>query len=106
MEEGARFSPSPLSTGPWGRRVRGNQGPSCRTSRWPYRARSRDRSRRSKGEHLMAEQERAGVTTMRGNPLTLIGPALKPGDKAPDFQCAAQDLSPVSLASSAGKTRL
>jgi thioredoxin-dependent peroxiredoxin len=54
----------------------------------------------------MAEQERAGVTTMRGNPLTLIGPALKPGDKAPEFQCLAQDLSPVTLASSAGKARL
>jgi thiol peroxidase len=54
----------------------------------------------------MAEQERTGVTTMRGNPLTLIGPALKPGDKAPEFQCVAQDLSPVGLASSAGKARL
>jgi thioredoxin-dependent peroxiredoxin len=54
----------------------------------------------------MAEQERTGIVTMRGNPLTLIGPALKAGDKAPDFQCVAQDLSPVTLASSAGKTRL
>src|SRR5438128_2457186 len=39
----------------------------------------------------MADQERTGVVTMRGNPLTLIGPALKPGDKAPDFQALAQD---------------
>jgi thiol peroxidase len=54
----------------------------------------------------MADQERTGVITMRGNPLTLIGPELKPGDKAPDFQCVAQDLSPVTLASSAGKARL
>src|SRR5437588_2374229 len=54
----------------------------------------------------MADQERTGVITMRGNPLTLIGPALKPGDKAPEFQCVAQDLSPVSLSSSAGKARL
>jgi thiol peroxidase len=43
---------------------------------------------------------------MRGNPLTLIGPALKAGDRAPEFQCVAQDLSPVTLASSAGKARL
>jgi len=43
---------------------------------------------------------------MRGNPLTLIGPELKPGEMAPDFQAVAQDLSPVTLASSAGKTRL
>jgi thioredoxin-dependent peroxiredoxin len=54
----------------------------------------------------MADQERTGVVTMRGNPLTLIGPALKPGDKAPDFQALAQDLSPVTLSSSAGKARL
>ena len=54
----------------------------------------------------MPDQERTGVTTMRGNPLTLIGPALQPGDKAPDFQCVTQDMSPVSLSSSAGKTRL
>ena len=40
----------------------------------------------------MADQERTGVVTMRGNPLTLIGPALKPGDKAPDFQALAQEL--------------
>jgi thiol peroxidase len=54
----------------------------------------------------MADQERTGVVTMRGNPLTLIGPALKPGDRAPEFQCLAQDMSPVSLSSSAGKARL
>ena len=54
----------------------------------------------------MAEQERTGIVTMRGNPLTLIGPALKHGDKAPDFQCVAPDLTPVTLASSASKARL
>ena len=27
--------------------------------------------------------ERPGATTMRGNPLTLIGPELKPGDRRP-----------------------
>jgi thiol peroxidase len=54
----------------------------------------------------MADQERAGLTTLRGNPVTLLGPALKPGDKAPDFQAVAQDLSSVTLANSAGKARL
>src|SRR5437867_3815797 len=54
----------------------------------------------------MADQERAGLTTLRGNPVTLLGPALKPGDKAPDFQLQAQDLSAVTLANSAGKARL
>ncbi|MGH7949046.1 MAG: thiol peroxidase, partial [Candidatus Binataceae bacterium] len=30
-------------------------------------------------------QERTGAVTMRGNPLTLVGPELKPGQKAPSF---------------------
>ena len=30
--------------------------------------------------------ERAGATTMRGNPLTLVGPELKAGDPAPDLR--------------------
>ena len=31
-------------------------------------------------------QERKGAVTMRGNPLTLVGPELKAGDRAPDFK--------------------
>ena len=54
----------------------------------------------------MADQERTGATTLRGNPVTLVGPELKPGDRAPDFQLQAQDLSNVTLANSAGKARL
>ena len=51
-------------------------------------------------------KERTGAVTFKGNPLTLIGPEIKAGQKAPDFQVLAQDLSPVTLASSRGKTRL
>ncbi len=51
-------------------------------------------------------QERNGVVKFKGNPLTLIGPEIKIGSKAPEFQVWAQDLSPVTLASSQGKTRL
>jgi thiol peroxidase len=51
-------------------------------------------------------QERAGAVKFKGNPLTLIGPALKAGDHAPDFQILAQDLSPVTLGSFQGKTLL
>ena len=51
-------------------------------------------------------QERNGVVTFKGNPLTLIGPEVKAGSKAPEFQVLAQDLSPVTLTSSQGKTRL
>jgi thiol peroxidase len=42
--------------------------------------------------------ERPGATTMRGNPLTLIGPELKAGDKAPDFKLVDNALKNVSLA--------
>lgn len=51
-------------------------------------------------------QERNGAVTFKGNPLTLIGPEVKVGQQAPDFQVLAGDLSAVTLKSSAGKTRL
>ncbi len=51
-------------------------------------------------------QERAGAITARGNPLTLIGPALNAGDKAPAFALTGQDMKPVTLGDSAGKVRL
>lgn len=54
----------------------------------------------------MAEQERKGAVTFKGNPLTLIGSELKRGDKAPNFQLLANDLSPVSLETFKGKTKL
>jgi len=50
--------------------------------------------------------ERKGGTTLKGNPLTLVGPEIKVGQKAPEFTTLAGDLSPVTLASSKGKTRL
>jgi thioredoxin-dependent peroxiredoxin len=50
--------------------------------------------------------ERAGITRFQGNPVTLLGPELKAGDKAPDFQVVDGDLAQVSLADFAGKTKL
>jgi thiol peroxidase len=50
--------------------------------------------------------ERKNGTTLKGNPFTLIGPEIKVGQRAPDFTVLAGDLSPVTLASSKGKTRL
>jgi len=41
--------------------------------------------------------ERPAATTMRGKPLTLIGPELKAGDKAPDFEAITEGLQPVNL---------
>ena len=51
-------------------------------------------------------QERKNAATFKGGPLTLIGPELKAGDKAPDFRLIGTDLKPVTLADSKGKTRL
>ncbi len=51
-------------------------------------------------------QERTGVVTFRGNGVTLLGPELRLGDPAPDFELIGPDLKPVKLADSRGKTRL
>jgi thiol peroxidase len=50
--------------------------------------------------------ERVGGVTFKGKPLTVIGPQLKPGDRAPDFRLLDNDLNPVTLGDSAGKVRL
>jgi thioredoxin-dependent peroxiredoxin len=50
--------------------------------------------------------ERPAATTMRGNPLTLIGPELKPGDKAPDFKLVDNSLKDVRLADTGGQVRI
>jgi thioredoxin-dependent peroxiredoxin len=52
------------------------------------------------------DTERKNVTAFKGNPLTLIGPQVSVGQKAPEFTALAGDLSPVTLASSKGKSRL
>src|SRR5947209_10419657 len=41
--------------------------------------------------------ERPGATTLKGNAMTLLGPELKPGDKAPDFELVNDSLQPVNL---------
>jgi thioredoxin-dependent peroxiredoxin len=47
--------------------------------------------------------ERQGATTMKGDPLTLVGPELKAGETAPEFTVLANDMSEVSLSSFKGK---
>jgi thiol peroxidase len=51
-------------------------------------------------------QERTGIITFKGNPMTLLGPELKTGDRAPDFRVVDTSLTPVSLASYAGKIKV
>jgi len=47
--------------------------------------------------------ERAGRVTMKGTPLTLLGPEVKPGDTAPGFNAVGPGLAPVSMADFAGR---
>ena len=50
--------------------------------------------------------KRTGATKLKGNPVDLKGRALKVGDDAPDFNLQDNSLADVTLASSAGKTRI
>jgi thioredoxin-dependent peroxiredoxin len=50
--------------------------------------------------------ERAGATTLKGNPLTLIGPELKAGDTAPDFTAQDTGLKPVTLRDTGSGVRI
>lgn len=50
--------------------------------------------------------ERPGATTLRGKPLTLVGPELKVGDKAPDFEVVDTALKPVTLADTGARIRI
>ena len=48
-------------------------------------------------------QERDGLVTMKGNPITIMGTELQVGDRAPDFVAIDNDLNPVSFDSFRGK---
>ncbi len=50
--------------------------------------------------------ERPGAVTLKGNPMTLVGPELKPGDRAPDFECVDMTLKEVNLAGTGGNVRI
>ena len=50
--------------------------------------------------------ERKGVVTLRGNAITLVGPEVKVGDKAPNFTLTGNDMKPVTLADTTGKVRI
>jgi thiol peroxidase len=50
--------------------------------------------------------ERAGVVTKGGKPLTLLGPEIKAGQKAPDFKLIDTSWNVVDLPQSKGKVRL
>ena len=49
-------------------------------------------------------QERKGVQTFKGGPLTLLGPDIKVGDQAPNFKVLTNGLQEVTLDNYKGKT--
>ncbi len=51
-------------------------------------------------------QKREKAVTFKGNPLTLVGPLLKAGDKAPDFACVTAGLEILNLSKTPAKVRL
>ena len=48
-------------------------------------------------------EERTGIITFQGNPLTLIGKGVSVGEAAPEFCVLANDLTPRTLADYKGK---
>src|SRR3989344_2957882 len=50
--------------------------------------------------------ERKDVVTVKGSPITLIGPALKAGDNAPDFTVVDSALKSIGLKDFAGKVKV
>jgi thioredoxin-dependent peroxiredoxin len=51
-------------------------------------------------------QKRANAVTFKGQPLTAVGPQLKPGDKAPDFTCVTGPFETITLAQTPALARL
>jgi thiol peroxidase len=50
--------------------------------------------------------ERPGAVTLMGKPLTLVGPELKTGDPAPEFNLVDLSMNPVTLKDTGNKTRI
>ena len=51
-------------------------------------------------------EERSSVVTLKGNPLTLVGPEINVGDTAPDFNSVFNLAEPASLESFSGKIKV
>ncbi len=55
---------------------------------------------------LKGLEERPGAVAFQGNPLTLVGPEIKIGQKAPNFTLVDKDLNSVSLKDFSGKVKV
>jgi len=54
----------------------------------------------------IGEKQRPGLVTFKGSPLTLLGPELKVGDKAPDFRVRDTAMQPVTLEFFKGRVKI
>ena len=52
------------------------------------------------------QEERKGVILFKGNMMTLVGPEVKVGERAPDFAVVDTGLNKVTLADFAGKVKV
>jgi thioredoxin-dependent peroxiredoxin len=75
-----------------------NRGPGGRAEA------SENSSKPEQGDVTMAATSRNNEVTMKGNPVTLLGPRLNAGDKAPAWTLQKNDLSDAKAADYAGKT--
>jgi thioredoxin-dependent peroxiredoxin len=50
--------------------------------------------------------ERPAATTLRGNPMTLVGSEVKAGQKAPDFEVVNDSMQPVNLEKTGQSVRI
>ena len=51
-------------------------------------------------------EERKGAVTMRGNPMTLVGPEIKVGQQAPNFNVVGKGMQPATLDQFKGKVKI
>jgi thiol peroxidase len=51
-------------------------------------------------------EERTGIITFKGNPMTLLGPGLTVDKQAPDFSVVDTSLAPVNLSTYSGKIKV
>jgi thiol peroxidase len=51
-------------------------------------------------------EERTGEVTMKGNPITLLGPRIEANEDAPEFTALKNLMTPVKLSDSTGKVRI
>ena len=63
-------------------------------------------SRRIEKTEIDLMTNRSGAVTFKGQPMTLVGPEIKVGDKAPHFKLVGNDLADIECRSFHGRVRV